>query len=220
LSETRIHLEIRDGIETVTYRPARPARETPILFVHGMWHGAWCWRDWQAHFADAGWESHAISLPGHGASPARGSVRFATMGDYLRVIRDVIGRFANPPVVIGHSMGGGLLQWYLKKGADDLPAVVMVAAFPAHSTVADGALPHLRRDPYGFLKMALSLSSTPLVRSPEWAASLLITEGAALDPEDLHARLCEGIGSRALAAQPPVLDTAAENRVTDALGRR
>jgi pimeloyl-ACP methyl ester carboxylesterase len=95
------------------------------------------------------------------------------------------------------------LQWYLKKGADDLPAVVMVAAFPAHSTVADGALPHLRRDPYGFLKMALSLSSTPLVRSPEWAASLLITEGAALDPEDLHARLCEESALVLLQHNPP-----------------
>jgi pimeloyl-ACP methyl ester carboxylesterase len=125
------------------------------------------------------------------------------MGAYLGVIRDVIARFASPPVVIGHSMGGGLAQWYLKKVADDLPAVVMLAAFPAHGTIADGALPHLRRDPYGFLKMALSLSSTPLVRSPKWAASLLTTEGAALGPADLHARLCGESALVLLQHNPP-----------------
>jgi pimeloyl-ACP methyl ester carboxylesterase len=203
LSKFGVQQEIRNGIETITYRPAEPSHDTPILFVHGMWHGAWCWRDWQEYFANEGWESHAISLPGHGSSPAMGSVRFLTMGDYLRVVRDVVGRFANPPIVIGHSMGGGLVQWYLKKVADDLPAVVLVASFPSHSTIADGALQHLRRDTYGFLKMALSLSSTPLVRSPKWAASLLITEGAALYPEDLHARLCEESALVLLQHNPP-----------------
>ena len=26
----------------------------PVLFVHGAWHGAWCWRPLMEHFAAAG----------------------------------------------------------------------------------------------------------------------------------------------------------------------
>lgn len=189
--EERFEASIDDGIERVICRPAEPAHRTPILFLHGMWHGAWCWRDWQEALAEEGWESHAISLPGHGASPAGKSVRFATMDDYLAVLKAEIARFPTPPILIGHSMGGALAQWYLKKVADDLPAVVMAASWTAHSTFADGTALHLRRDPWGFMQMGLTLSATPLVRSPKWAASLLLSEDAAISPEDLHARLCE-----------------------------
>jgi pimeloyl-ACP methyl ester carboxylesterase len=139
------------GLERITVRPERLGHATPILMLHGMWHGAWCWADWQRSLADQGWESHAISLPGHGASPKRKSVRFSTMNDYLAVLAAEIRRFPTPPIVIGHSMGGALAQWYLKKIADDLPAVVMVGSWTAHSTIADGALGHLRRDPWGFI---------------------------------------------------------------------
>ena len=178
-------------LERLVVRPEGAAHETPILFLHGMWHGAWCWRDWQQILAEKGWESHAISLPGHGASPRRKSVRFSTMDDYLTVLKSEIERFERPPIVIGHSMGGALVQWFLKKVADDLPAAVLVASWTSHSTIADGTLGHLKRDPWGFIQMGWTLSSTPLVRSPESVASLLITDGATVTAAELHARLCE-----------------------------
>jgi pimeloyl-ACP methyl ester carboxylesterase len=178
-------------LERIVVRPDGATQATPILFVHGMWHGAWCWRDWQQILAAKGWESCAISLPGHGTSPKRKSVRFSTMADYLAVLTSEIERFDRPPIVVGHSMGGALVQWCLKKVRDDLPAAVLVGSWTAHSTIGDGTLAHLRRDPWGFFEMGLTMSSTPLVRSPKWAASLLITEGATLTPAELHARLCE-----------------------------
>jgi pimeloyl-ACP methyl ester carboxylesterase len=191
MDEWRFETTSDDGIERVVCRPLTPTHRTPILLQHGMWHGAWCWRDWQQILAARGWESHAISLPGHGASPKRKSVRFSTMDDYLSVLRAQVERFPTPPILVGHSMGGALAQWYLKKVSDDLPAVVMVASWTSHSTFADGTGLHLKRDPLGFLAMGFTMSSTPLVRSPKWAASLLITEGAIISPEDLYARLCE-----------------------------
>jgi alpha-beta hydrolase superfamily lysophospholipase len=142
-------------------------------------------------FAAKGWESAAISLPGHGASPKTKSVRFSTMQDYLAVLKAEITRYGAPPILIGHSMGGALAQWYLAKVADDLPAVATVASWTSHSTYADGTFLHLKRDPWGFMAMGFTWSSTPLVRSPKWVASLLITEGALITPEQLHAKLCE-----------------------------
>jgi pimeloyl-ACP methyl ester carboxylesterase len=191
MSEVHFETQVKDGIERVSCRPSDASHPTPILFLHGMWHAAWCWRDWQQVFAEAGWESHAFSLPGHGQSARRKSVRFTTMDDYLKVVTSEIARFPKLPILIGHSMGGALAQWYLKKVADDLPAVVMLASWTSHSTFADGTSLHLKRDPWGFLKMGFTMSAGALVRSPKWAASMLITEGATIRPEELHARLDE-----------------------------
>src|ERR1700744_6815711 len=114
LDEWRFETTLDDGIERIVCRPLIPRHPTPILLQHGMWHGAWCWQEWQEILAARGWESHAISLPGHGGSPKRKSVRFSTMQDYLSVLRAEIARFPDPPILVGHSMGGALAQWYLK----------------------------------------------------------------------------------------------------------
>ncbi len=113
------------------------------------------------------------------------------MQDYLAVLRAEIERFPRRPIVVGHSMGGALAQWYLARVADDLPAVVLLAAWTSHSTFADGTALHLKRDPIGFVTMGFTLSAAPLVRTPGHAASMLITEGATLTPDELHGRLCE-----------------------------
>lgn len=181
--------ELENGIERITYTPKTKKHATPILFQHGMWHGAWCWEPWQAILAERGWESHAISLPGHGASSTEKNIRFATMGNYLSILRQEIERPPQKPVVIGHSMGGALAQWYLKKVADDLPAVVLVASWTSHSTWADGMLRHMMRDPVGTFLVGVTFSTSPFIRSPEWAASMLITDGATCSPEYLHSRL-------------------------------
>lgn len=180
-----------DGIERITYSPKVRRFLTPLLFVHGMWHGAWVWRDWQKQLADRGWESHAISLPGHGASPPQGSVRFATMGKYLRVLAREIARTEPRPVVIGHSMGGALIQWYLRKVADDLPAAIPVAGWTAQSTFRDGLWPLVKRDPLGVLMIAATLSSDPFVRNPRRVAQTLLSPGSTVDPAALEAKLCE-----------------------------
>jgi pimeloyl-ACP methyl ester carboxylesterase len=191
MDEVRFDTTIQNGIERVDCLPVSPSNRPPILFLHGMWHGAWCWREWQALFAGWGWESRSISLPGHGASPPRKSVRFNTMQDYLAVLDEAIADFDAPPILVGHSMGGALAQWRLKRSAPDPPAVVFLASWTSHSTFADGTSLHLRRDPWGFLAMGFTWSTRPLIRSPKRAASMLITEGAVISPEDLHARLCD-----------------------------
>ena len=77
----RISHTIEDGIERVTYVPKQRRFETPILMQHGLWHGAWCWRQWQELFAQWGWRSCAFSLPGHGGSPLQRPIAECTL-DY------------------------------------------------------------------------------------------------------------------------------------------
>lgn len=182
---------IENGIERITFVPDEKRFTTPILFIHGMWHGAWVWETWQKRFAAMGWESHAISLPGHGASPARGPVRFATMGQYLRVVAAEARRLSPMPILVGHSMGGALVQWYLRKVADDLPAAVLLSSWTARSTYGDGLLPLMRRDPIGGLLISLTFSSSPYLRNPRRVRETLLSPGSTVDPVALKARLCE-----------------------------
>ncbi|MEI6778584.1 MAG: hypothetical protein WCK70_16925 [Chloroflexales bacterium] len=48
-------------LEMITRHPDGPAQPTPLLFVHGAWHGAWCWELFLPYFAGLGY-----TLGGHG----------------------------------------------------------------------------------------------------------------------------------------------------------
>jgi pimeloyl-ACP methyl ester carboxylesterase len=179
---------IENGIERIVYTPADRRFKTPIVMQHGMWHGAWCWQHWQEWFAEWGWETHAHSLPGHGGSPVRRPIRWCTLGYYLDFLKAEIERFPARPVLMGHSMGGALTQWTLKKVTDDFPAAVLVAPWTSHDMVMQ-VLRDPLRDPVGVVLSVLTLTTTPTVRNPRCTARMFITEGALLTPDELHARV-------------------------------
>jgi pimeloyl-ACP methyl ester carboxylesterase len=190
--ETETHTvfhTVEDGIERIVYRPHDRRFQTPILMQHGMWHGAWCWHLWQELFAEWGWESHAFSLPGHAGSPTQRPVALCTLDYYLSFLKAEVERLPQRPVLMGHSMGGALTQWYLKYVGDDLPAAVLVAPWVSHVALRDGLPRFLRLDPVGCLLMMVEWSAAPLIRTPQRAARALISEKAVYSPEALHAKL-------------------------------
>jgi pimeloyl-ACP methyl ester carboxylesterase len=185
----RMRHSVEDGIERIVYTPKERRFETPILMAHGMWHGAWCWRHLQEVFAVHGWESIAFSLPGHGGSPTQRPITLCTLDYYLGFLKSEVERLPHKPVLMGHSMGGALTQWYLKYIGDDLPAAILVAPWVSHSVLAAGFFRLLRLDPLGCMMISPAWNASPLVRSPRSAARLLMSEHALLTPEELHARL-------------------------------
>lgn len=178
-----------DGIERIVYTPKQRRHETPILMAHGMWHGAWCWEAWQKLFAEWGWESVAYSLPGHARSPVQRPVWLCTYDYYLAFVRDEVDRLPHKPILMGHSMGGGLCQWYLRHIGDDLPAIVLVAPWTSHNIMADSGPLVFKLDPLVAILVSLAWNARPYVRSPRIAARALITDGALLSPEELFSRL-------------------------------
>jgi pimeloyl-ACP methyl ester carboxylesterase len=111
----------------------------PLLFVHGAWHGAWCWDEhFLDLFADKGYRAAAVNLRAHGGRPSTKRLHRHSTDDYLADVADAAGRLPTPPVVIGHSMGGYLVQKYLQ--SHQAPAAVLAASAPA-----TGVLPFLVR---------------------------------------------------------------------------
>ena len=120
-------------------------RSTPLLFVHGAFHGAWCWSEhFLDFFAERGYRAVAVNLRGHGNSPTPGPLNSCTLADYADDIRTVADSLPTPPVVIGHSMGGAVVQKYLTR--HNAPAAVLVASAPP-SGLARAALRLTRRHP-------------------------------------------------------------------------
>lgn len=174
-------------IEHIVQKAARRRHDTPLLFQHGAWHGAWCWQSWLDYFNELGYDVHAISLPGHGRSPALRHINRYTLGDYVRTLAGVVRQIRPAPVLIGHSMGGAILQKYLETYY--APAVVMLAPVPAGG-VRPMFIRLLRRYPLSTLKGVLTLNTYPwLADTPRQMQQLLFGPQTAVDVPAFHAQL-------------------------------
>lgn len=115
-------------IEVVS-RGTRGARP-PLLFIHGAFHSAACWdHHYLPWFADRGWETHALSLRGHGGSSGDAAPDMPGLADYLDDVRSVMQRIGRPVVLIGHSMGGVLAQM-ARAQRQNVVASVLLASSP------------------------------------------------------------------------------------------
>jgi pimeloyl-ACP methyl ester carboxylesterase len=132
-------------LEVIAKGSCTEAHPVPLLFVHGGWHGAWCWDDhFLGFFADAGYRAVALSLRGHGTSPTTKPLHRVSIADYIDDVRSVADDLGGSPVLIGHSLGGYVTQRYLEDRA--APAAVLVGSLPP-SGVLGTALRVWRRHP-------------------------------------------------------------------------
>src|ERR1700754_3534580 len=102
-------------LDVIERAPQRESGKPPLLFVHGAWHGAWCWdENFLDYFADNGYRSLAMNLRGHGKSPAPKPAQRRSIANYVDDVESVAQSLPQPPVVIGHSLGGFVVQKYLE----------------------------------------------------------------------------------------------------------
>ena len=119
------------SLEVLVKAPSgkKPVHETPLLFIHGAYTAAWCWDehflDW---FAKQGYFAYALSLSGHGSSRGRKQLDSFSINDYVNDVAEVISILPVPPVLIGHSMGGFVVQKYLEQRL--APAAVLMCSVP------------------------------------------------------------------------------------------
>ncbi len=124
-----------DDLEVLARVPQGPARKTPLLFVHGAYTAAWCWDEhFLSYFADAGYAAYAVSLSGHGKSRGRDHLDSFSIADYVADVAHVASRLPTTPVLIGHSMGGFVVQKYLE--AHDAPGAVLMCSVPPQGLMA------------------------------------------------------------------------------------
>ena len=147
----------------------------PVLLVHGAWHGAWCWQgNFLDYFAANGFEICAIDLRGHGKSPAQKAMRWNRISDYVDDVLSLVETCEQPPIVIGHSMGGFICQ-HLMARTNYLSGVGLLASAP-HFGVWGATWRTARSNPLSFLKANMTMSLYPLVSDPNEAMALFLDE--------------------------------------------
>lgn len=132
-------------LERLSRLPEGAARGRPLLFVHGAYTGAWCWDEhFLPFFARHGFDAHAVSLSGHGESEGRESLDRLRLADYVDDVAQAVSGLSAPPILIGHSMGGLVVQKYLERAT--VPGAVLLCAVPPHG-LAPSALNMLMQRP-------------------------------------------------------------------------
>lgn len=154
-------------LEVIDKGAVSESHPVPLLFVHGAWHAAWCWDEhFLDFFAGRGYRALALSLRGHGGSPTAKRLRDLSFADFVKDVITVADELPAPPVIVGHSMGGALVQKYLE--SHEAPAGVLMASMPPQGYLRSG-LRWIRRHPWHFAKLSVSGKSLPYVSTPELA---------------------------------------------------
>lgn len=156
-----------------------------MLFLHGSWHGAWCWAEnVLGYFAANGFAAYALSFRGHGESEGRGRLRFTRIRDFVDDVAAVVDMLPSPPILVGHSMGGFVAQKYLERRS--LPGMVLVASAPPRGLLRS-LVQLARHDPLMVVKSALTLSLWPMIADVDRARALFFSPST---PRELAIRYC------------------------------
>lgn len=158
--------------------PGQPAKQQPILCVHGALCAAACFKTLLPLYASVGYPTYAISLRGHRGSWQPSTFAFhvlTSIDSYVDNIMSAIEYLSFEhqdlaPILIGHSMGGGLLQrtlavWETTATTKPHPAgLVLLASAP----LSGGGMDVARR--WQAAEAALAAAQQPALRAPVRAA--------------------------------------------------
>ncbi|MEU6553121.1 alpha/beta hydrolase [Streptomyces sp. NPDC046915] len=131
---------------------------TPVVLVHGFWHGSWCWSLVGEHLASRGVPSVAVDLDGHGLkgrsprsrwrrpfdagayavepSPVAGITASSAAESLVEQVRR-IGN-GRPCLVVAHSMGGAVATAAAEQAPELFAELMYVTAFAPVSGMPAG----------------------------------------------------------------------------------
>jgi 3-oxoadipate enol-lactonase len=101
---------------------------TPLIFLHGIGGAARAWRGQLSTFGDR-YRAIAWDMPGYGGSEPLEIVSITTLADALQDFLQQIG--APRPVIVGHSIGGMIVQQWLTEFPRSAAAIVLAQTSPA-----------------------------------------------------------------------------------------
>jgi len=167
------------NLEIISREPTERKFETPLLFVHGTGHGAWCWDvNFLPFFAESGFSSHAVSLRGHGKSEGREKLKWSSLAAFVDDVRRAASTLDHPPVILGHSLGGLVAAKYLEQYSG--AAGVLIAPCPSQGMLVSG-LKLQFANPWLFTKIMLKQDYAVMFSTPELAKRFLFSDDVPLD---------------------------------------
>ncbi len=94
-----------------------------VIFIHGMFVTPLCWSGWIDRFNARGILCEAPPWPAHDGAPAELRARHPdpalaklTLDELVAHFEAIVKKQPSPPVLVGHSMGGLIVQLLLNRG--------------------------------------------------------------------------------------------------------
>ena len=169
------------------------SQERPsLIFVHGAFCGGWAFERFTGPFEAAGYHCRAPHLRGHAPLATRHNVAACSMSDYAQDIADLVRAEPRPPILIGHSLGGLVVQMAAQRApvaglallAPSAPWGVSGSSFSeaisAASIMALGPFPNQAVDPDHRLAELYSLDRVPAAERPAMFERMRPESGRAL----------------------------------------
>src|SRR5262245_59959197 len=141
-----------------------------ILLVHGAWHTPSCWDGFVGRLTEAGHEVRTAQLRGHDPDAKPDARLPHRIRDYVTDLHTEVEKYDKPPVLVGHSMGGLVVQKYLER--HNAPAAVLMAPVPPGG-VTMATMRFAWRHPFAFARANLTARLGPIVGTPKLAREML-----------------------------------------------
>ncbi|NWC93064.1 MULTISPECIES: alpha/beta fold hydrolase [unclassified Pseudomonas] len=146
-----------EGIRVERYPRSGPGPSVPLICVHGGGQASWCWDDFAPVLQQGGFDVHALNWRGRNGSAAVDPEWFltASIADVVKDIAAVAAQFEQPPILIGHSMGGLACQLY----AQDFPVKALLLLTPVVPSQVNAPIIELPIDysmPWGPLPLEMA----------------------------------------------------------------
>jgi 3-oxoadipate enol-lactonase len=119
-------MKTRDG--RFGYEAAGDPGLSPLVFLHGIGGAARAWRGQLEFFSDR-YRAVAWDMPGYGGSMPLATVSIVTLADALQNFLEQVG--ATKPILVGHSIGGMIVQQLLTKSPHIAGTIVLAQTSPA-----------------------------------------------------------------------------------------
>jgi len=107
-----------------------------IVFITGAFLGNNCWAEWKSFFEGKGYRTLAPAWPYKGAAPEElrnrqpdAAIALTRLADVTEYFAIIISSLPEAPILIGHSLGGLIVQLLLQRGLG--VAGVAIHSFPA-----------------------------------------------------------------------------------------
>jgi pimeloyl-ACP methyl ester carboxylesterase len=97
-----------------------------FVLIHGGCHGAWCWYKIAPLLEKQGHTVIAPDLPSHGRDKT--PVLAVTLQAYVDTVCDILDVQQEPVILVGHSMGGGIITQAAEYRPDKIKTLVYVTA--------------------------------------------------------------------------------------------
>lgn len=191
------NLEILPRDEKIEEKRQKQIVKNPkgcLVLVHGICHGAWCWDNFITFFAGQGYQCYAVSLRGHAGSEGREQLSQFRLSDYVDDVKAAIKTAQEDmekhphlegvkPFLLGHSMGGAVVQQYIGKYAHTVQGAVLFAPATA---------PHMSlKDVLRFFPLNLSFAS--LISLFGWNCEFLVHNAAFFIGENETGKRCQRV---------------------------